>query len=114
MKKRFQLLNRLHLWLLPVACLIELPGILHSKTCTLLRSLPGLIALREQTAGKGIIADDSYALINRQREQLSVNMAEEYGVPWLHPIKTPQPEFVPCPQGFAHLPGGKIRASTIR
>src|SRR5947209_7603919 len=64
MTKRFQLLNRLYLCLLPVACLIELPGILHRKTCTLLRSLPGLIAPREQTAGKWIIADDSYALIN--------------------------------------------------
>src|SRR5260221_14004286 len=103
MTKRFQLLNRLHLRLLPVACLIELPGILHSKTCTLLRSLPGLIALREQTAGKWIIADDSYALINRQREQLSLNMAEYYVIAWLHAIKARKPEFVACPQRFAQL-----------
>ena len=74
--KRFQLLHRLHLWLLPVARLVELASVLHGETRTFLGSLAGLIATGEQTACKRIIADDAYALIHRQREQLGFYLAE--------------------------------------
>src|SRR2546430_1815107 len=74
--KRFKLLHRLQLWLLPVARLVELASILHGETRTFLGSLAVLIATGEQAACKRIIADDAYALIHRQREQLGFNLAE--------------------------------------
>src|SRR2546430_17070337 len=67
--KRFQLLHRLHLWLLPVARLVELASILHGETRTFRGSLAGLIAAGEQTACKRIIADDACALSHRPRGQ---------------------------------------------
>ena len=64
--KLFQLLRCLHLWISPVASLVELSGIIDRKARPLARRLSRLIASREHASGQRVVADDAYALIKNQ------------------------------------------------
>src|SRR6266581_4743506 len=99
--------------LVPVAGLIELPGILNREAGVLLWRLPGMIASCEDTARERIVGNHPDALIGGQGKQFGLDVAEEKIVARLHAIEARDVQCVTRPQCFTEQPGGIVRAADI-
>ena len=111
--KLLEVFNGFQLRLVPVAGLIELPGIVNCEAGVLLRRLPSMVASCEDTARERIVGNHADALIGGQGKQFGLDVAEENIVARLHAIEAHDVQCVTRPQRFTEQPGGIVGTADI-